>query len=62
MIDVAVEHVLHVLPVVIDVAVEHVLHVLPVVIDVAVERAQVGKISELMVQGRGAIPTAKETR
>ena len=30
--------------------------------DVAVERAHVGKISELMVQGKGAMPTAKETR
>jgi hypothetical protein len=34
----------------------------PVVIDVAVERAHVGNISELMVHGRGAIPTANETR
>jgi hypothetical protein len=35
---------------------------LPVVIEVAVERAHVGKISELMVQGSGAIPIAKETK
>jgi hypothetical protein len=35
---------------------------LPVVIEVAVERAHVGKISELIVQGNGAIPIANETR
>jgi hypothetical protein len=52
------------IPKVIDVAVAHVhftARISPVVIEVAVERAHVGIISELMVQGRGAIPTANKT-